>query len=108
MNGADELLQEFCEAAGADPHEASHHGATSEDGEFHVKGFECLGACDIAPMVSIDERYYGPLERRRRARRDRGVRAGREPLPEKAIARRPAAGGPEPAPDPRLESTDVA
>ncbi len=27
-----------------------------------VRGFECLGACDIAPMASIDERYYGPLE----------------------------------------------
>ena len=27
-----------------------------------VSGFECLGACDIAPMASIDEVYYGPLE----------------------------------------------
>ena len=26
-----------------------------------VRGFECLGACDLAPMASIDERYYGPL-----------------------------------------------
>jgi NADH-quinone oxidoreductase subunit E len=108
MNGADELLREFCEAAGADPHEASHHGATSEDGEFHVKGFECLGACDIAPMVSIDERYYGPLTDGDALAAIEAVRAGREPLPEKAIARRPAAGGPEPAPDPRLEGTDVA
>ena len=27
-----------------------------------LPGFECLGACDIAPMASIDERYFGPLE----------------------------------------------
>ena len=26
-----------------------------------ISGFECLGACDIAPMASIDETYYGPL-----------------------------------------------
>ena len=30
--------------------------------DFFVTGFECLGACDIAPMASIDQRYYGPLE----------------------------------------------
>ena len=29
--------------------------------------FECLGACDIAPMASIDERYFGPLDGGRRA-----------------------------------------
>jgi NADH-quinone oxidoreductase subunit E len=26
-----------------------------------VREFECLGACDIAPMASIDGRYVGPL-----------------------------------------------
>ena len=62
MRGGDELLESFCEAAGADHHEASHHGASSADGEFFVKGFECLGACDLAPMASLDERYYGPLD----------------------------------------------
>ena len=44
------------------PAEAAHGGASSADGEFFVSGFECLGACDIAPMASIDERYYGPLD----------------------------------------------
>ena len=47
---------------GSTPHEADHGGASSPDGELFVKGFECLGACDLAPMASIDERYYGPLE----------------------------------------------
>lgn len=27
-----------------------------------VRQFECLGACDMAPMASIDGRYVGPLD----------------------------------------------
>ena len=97
MSGGDELLEAFCEATGADAHDASHGGASSPDGEFFVKGFECLGACDIAPMASIDERYYGPLDDADAAAALDALRAGDEPLPEKALAkRRPAAGGPEP------------
>ena len=52
-------------------------GRTSEDGKLFVRGFECLGACDIAPMASIDERYYGPLEPRRRRRGRRAARQAR-------------------------------
>ncbi|MFL5868460.1 MAG: NAD(P)H-dependent oxidoreductase subunit E, partial [Thermoleophilaceae bacterium] len=26
-----------------------------------IREFECLGACDMAPMASIDGRYVGPL-----------------------------------------------
>ncbi|HYX77802.1 MAG TPA: NAD(P)H-dependent oxidoreductase subunit E, partial [Solirubrobacterales bacterium] len=57
LRGADELLQAFCEAVGADPGQADHGGTSSADGHFYLAGFECLGACDIAPMVSIDDRY---------------------------------------------------
>ncbi len=28
----------------------------------HVSEFECLGACDMAPMASVDGRYVGPLD----------------------------------------------
>jgi NADH:ubiquinone oxidoreductase subunit E len=108
MRGGDELLESFCEAAGADAHEAAHHGASSGDGEFYVKGFECLGACDLAPMASIDERYYGPLEAADAVAAIEALRDGQAVPDEKALARRPAAGGPEPNPDPRLEGTDVA
>jgi NADH-quinone oxidoreductase subunit E len=55
LRGADRLLDAFSEASGAPA------GGSSEDGKLFVRGFECLGACDIAPMASIDERYYGPL-----------------------------------------------
>jgi NADH:ubiquinone oxidoreductase subunit E len=30
-------------------------------GGVEVREFECLGACDMAPMASIDGRYVGPL-----------------------------------------------
>ena len=49
MRGGDELLDAF-------------RAAAEGDEDFFVTGFECLGACDIAPMASIDQRYYGPLE----------------------------------------------
>jgi hypothetical protein len=27
-----------------------------------IREFECLGACDMAPMASVDGRYVGPLD----------------------------------------------
>jgi NADH-quinone oxidoreductase subunit E len=106
MRGGDELLASFCGATGADAHDADHHGATSPDGEFFVKGFECLGACDLAPMASIDQRYYGPLEADEALDAVEALRRGEEPVPEKALAKRPAAGGPEPEPDPRVAEAE--
>jgi NADH-quinone oxidoreductase subunit E len=91
MRGGDELLAAFCEASGCDPEQA-RHGATSPDGEIHVTRFECLGACDIAPMASIDQRYYGPLEAVDAATAVAQLREGAEVLPEKALARRGLAG----------------
>jgi NADH-quinone oxidoreductase subunit E len=106
MSGADELLAALCEAARADPHEAAHGGSSTEDGELFVSAFECLGACDIAPMASIDERYYGPLAPADAPTVVDQLRSGADPLPDKAIAGRPAAGGPEPPPDPRVAGKD--
>ena len=92
LRGGDELLRAFCEAAGADAHEADHGGASSPDGEVFVKAFECMGACDIAPMASIDQRYYGPLEAAEAGVAIEQLRAGGEVLPEKALAKRGLAG----------------
>jgi NADH-quinone oxidoreductase subunit E len=101
LNGGDELLGAFCEAAGADAGEAEHGGASSADGEFYVKGFECLGACDIAPMAALDLVYYGPLEPGDAATALDQLRAGDDVLPDKRLSKRPAAGG-EVRPDPRV------
>jgi len=92
MRGADGLLEAFCEAAGTDPHEAAHGGDSSEDGELFVTGFECLGACDVAPMASIDERYYGPLDAGDATTVVEQLRSGSDVLPAKALALRRAAG----------------
>jgi NADH-quinone oxidoreductase subunit E len=81
MRGGDELLDAFREAAGEDP-------------DFFVTGFECLGACDIAPMASIDERYFGPLEAAEAQTAIDQLREGAEVLPQKALERRPLPGGP--------------
>ena len=106
MNGADELLEAFCEAAGADLDAAAHGGILNEAGDVFVSGFECLGACDIAPMVSIDERYYGPLELAEAGAAIEALRGGSEVLPERALAKRTAAGGPEPEPDQRVAAAE--
>jgi NADH-quinone oxidoreductase subunit E len=35
----------------------------SEDGQFTLHAVECLGYCDIAPMMQIDSETYGNLTR---------------------------------------------
>ena len=105
MRGGDELLRAFCDAAGADPEHAGHGGALSEDGDIYVSGFECLGACDIAPMASIDERYYGPLDDADAVAAVAALRDGDEVLADKRMASRPAAGGDGGPEDPRVAGT---
>jgi NADH-quinone oxidoreductase subunit E len=91
MRGADRLLEAFAEASGCDP-DAARDGAVSSDGKVFLSAFECLGACDIAPMASIDERYFGPLEVADAATAIEQLLAGGEVLPGKALEKRPLAG----------------
>jgi NADH-quinone oxidoreductase subunit E len=79
MRGGDELLDAFRAAA---------EGAE----DLFVTGFECLGACDIAPMASIDERYFGPLEPGEATTAIGQLLAGEDVLPGKALEKRPLAG----------------
>ena len=53
-----------------------------------MRAFECLGACDIAPMASVDGVYVGPLALGDVPRLLEDVRAGRPVLPDKQLARR--------------------
>ncbi len=82
MRGGDELLDAF-------------RAAAEGEEDVLVTGFECLGACDIAPMASIDERYFGPLEPNEAATAIEQLRGGGEVLPDKALAKRGLAGGPD-------------
>ncbi|MFN8162625.1 MAG: NAD(P)H-dependent oxidoreductase subunit E [Solirubrobacterales bacterium] len=79
MRGGDELLDAF-------------RAAAEGDEDMYVTGFECLGACDIAPMASIDQRYYGPLEAAEAGTAIEQLKSGAEVLPDKALAKRPLAG----------------
>jgi len=108
MNGGDRLLDAFKEAAGIEPGGDHHADATSPDGEFEVTGFECLGACDLAPMASIDQVYFGPLADADAAAALEQLRSGEEVLPEKALAKRRLAGGSEVPDDPRVAGDPVA
>ncbi len=36
-------------------------GAVTADGQFSVEPTECLGHCDRAPVMMVDETVYGPL-----------------------------------------------
>ena len=88
--------------AGADREAAGHGGALSEDGNVLVSGFECLGACDLAPMASVDERYFGPLENADASTIVDQLESDSEVLPEKALDRRGLAGGVAESSDPRV------
>jgi len=76
LRGADELL-----------HAMEWATADLQD-EFHVRGFECLGACDIAPMLSIDGEFVGPIKLDEVDAVIAAVRAGEEVFPERQMKNR--------------------
>jgi NADH-quinone oxidoreductase subunit E len=80
-----------CSLCGADELYEAVRAAAGEDEEFNVRAFECLGACDIAPMASVDGAYVGPLTLADVPQLLDDIRAGREVLPEKQLARRACA-----------------
>jgi NADH-quinone oxidoreductase subunit E len=80
-----------CSLCGADALYAAIRDAAAEDPDLNVRAFECLGACDIAPMASVDGVYVGPLTPEDVPQLLDDVRAGREALPDKQLVRRPCA-----------------
>jgi NADH:ubiquinone oxidoreductase subunit E len=80
-----------CSLRGADELYAALEQAAAGDPDINLRSFECLGACDIAPMVSVDHSYYGPLQTHDARRLVEDLRAGREPIPELALALRATA-----------------
>ena len=80
-----------CSLCGADELYEAMRAAAGDDPEFNVRSFECLGACDIAPMASVDGAYVGPLTLDDVPQLLEDIRAGREVLPEKQLSRRACA-----------------
>jgi NADH-quinone oxidoreductase subunit E len=78
-----------CSLLGADEfYEAMADAAEGED--IDVRSFECLGACDIAPMASVNGEYIGPLDIADAAQIVEDLRAGRPVLRQKQIRYRRA------------------
>ena len=48
---------------------------------MEVREFECLGACDLAPMASVDGRYVGPLSTEDAGELVAAVKEGRRAVP---------------------------
>jgi NADH-quinone oxidoreductase subunit E len=91
LRGADALYEAVRDAAGDD--------GTGGNSEFNVRAFECLGACDIAPMASVDGVFVGPLTIEDVPQLLDDVRAGRPVLPDKQLTIRGVA-------DPRANSRE--
>jgi NADH:ubiquinone oxidoreductase subunit E len=80
-----------CSLRGADALYAAVRDAAGDDPDLNVRAFECLGACDIAPMASVNGEYVGPLDVADAERLVEDLRAGREVLPDKQLSRRACA-----------------
>lgn len=55
LRGGDELLRNLCSHLKVEPRKPT------ADGEFTIIPSECLGACDRAPMMLVDEKVIGPV-----------------------------------------------
>lgn len=55
LNGAYDLLEHAEHRLGV------HVGQTTADGNFTIEEAECLAACDTAPCVQVNHRFFGPV-----------------------------------------------
>ena len=53
--GCDEVVEHLKKKLGVEP------GQRSADGRFSLAKVECLGACELAPMMQLNEDYVGHL-----------------------------------------------
>ncbi|MTD44920.1 NADH-quinone oxidoreductase subunit E [Conexibacter sp. W3-3-2] len=75
LRGGDELLDAL-------------RGELGDDPDVNLRGFECLGACDIAPMASVNGVYVGPVDDDEIPTLAQHIRDGADPLPEKQLVKR--------------------
>jgi len=57
VRGADKVLEEFKKQLDVDMDE------TTEDGLFTLENVRCVGACGLAPVVSINGKIYGHVKK---------------------------------------------
>jgi NADH-quinone oxidoreductase subunit E len=72
-------------------HAKAVHDAISEEArdqgleDTEIREFECLGACDMAPMASVDGRYVGPLTEADATEIVSALKEGRKVLPGRSL-----------------------
>jgi NADH-quinone oxidoreductase subunit E len=74
-----------CSLLGADALFEAMLKAAEGDETVHVMSFECLGACDMAPMASVNGEYIGPLDPSDAPRIVEQLHAGEAVLPDKNL-----------------------
>ena len=82
-----------CSLRGGDDVLAALRERLDDAPDVHVRGFECLGACDIAPMASVNGVYVGPIEDHEIDALAEQILSGADPLPDKHLVNRPNAHG---------------
>ena len=55
VKGSGEILDRICEVLGMPA------GATSSDGKYSIEATRCIGACGLAPVLTINNEVYGRL-----------------------------------------------
>lgn len=59
LKGAPALIEEAEKMLGVKT------GQTTSDGLFYLSSVRCLGCCGLAPVMMIDEKVYGKLDKKR-------------------------------------------
>lgn len=59
VRGSKEVLDAICQRLGIQP------GQTTPDMTFTIEEVMCLGACALAPLMTVDGAYYGKMDQRR-------------------------------------------
>jgi NADH:ubiquinone oxidoreductase subunit E len=58
VRGGNQVLEAVCRELGIQP------GETTEDLGFTLQTVACVGACALAPVLKVDETYYGKMTQR--------------------------------------------
>ena len=56
VKGSQAVLDEICKVLGIE------EGECTEDGKFSIEACRCIGACGLAPVMTINDDVYGRLE----------------------------------------------
>jgi len=73
--GSDEVVRACKEALGCGI------GESTEDGQFYLREFECLGACANAPVLWVDDDFYEDLDYERTKAIIEALQRGERPGP---------------------------